>query len=460
MMRNKRSIWAAGASLAACALLLSCTPENSRMAGPGTGSETTNTISGILMLDSANAAPGVTVYLSSPEYASRSSALTKRSAFNAKFRDSTLSDAIGHFRFDLDGIDSGSLVLEAIADSSHALILPIVKDPALLDLGKVYLQATGSISGQVHFPLGDMGGFLLQVLGTGRNLKKDSSQSGFSLTGLPPGTYMLRTYGVEPKRDTVLTTVQVEAGKVTSGVVMQLGETNPPWLKAGWILTFQDEFDGTALDTASKWVPRDESPTIRNQELQAVVPEALSVGGGALNITAEMRKADYAGALREYTSGMAITKGRFSQQYGLVEIRCRWPDGPGLRSSVWMLQDTTPQIWPPELMIASHQGSLPDSVDMNLGWMQGTTRKNDFHRHALAPASDGFHLLSCEWDSASVRWSLDGVLQHEYHGPDAPKSPLYLLFDLTVGGTFEPQVQAAFPAVFAIDYIRVYRRAP
>src|ERR1039457_1653768 len=82
--------------------------------------------------------------------------------------------------------------------------------------------------------------------------------------------------------------------------------------RPGWKLTFQDEFDGQAMDT-QKWNPNDPWGRERNHELQAYVTNAFEVKGGILRINADKRQAFYSGKHRAYTSGMVQTQGRFSK---------------------------------------------------------------------------------------------------------------------------------------------------
>lgn len=65
-----------------------------------------------------------------------------------------------------------------------------------------------------------------------------------------------------------------------------------------WQLTFQDEFDGKQVDE-KHWSPRDYGEFIRNNELQAYVPEAFSVASGVLRVTAEKRERKYAGKIQQ-----------------------------------------------------------------------------------------------------------------------------------------------------------------
>ena len=77
-----------------------------------------------------------------------------------------------------------------------------------------------------------------------------------------------------------------------------------PWDKAGWQLTFQDEFDGAQVD-ATKWVKRykwGEAPI--NGELQSYVDDAFQVQNGMLTIVGDQRTATYAGQTFQYASGV------------------------------------------------------------------------------------------------------------------------------------------------------------
>ena len=96
-----------------------------------------------------------------------------------------------------------------------------------------------------------------------------------------------------------------------------------------WVPTFADEFTGTELDL-SRWVPHDPWGKVRDRQLQAYAPEAVSVSGGQLHIVARRSAVNqipvrYDGKDREYVSGIISTYGRFAQTYGRFEIRCRVP---------------------------------------------------------------------------------------------------------------------------------------
>src|SRR5437016_3236373 len=131
--------------------------------------------------------------------------------------------------------------------------------------------------------------------------------------------------------------------------------------RPGWKLTFHDEFDAQALDL-QKWNPNDPWGRERNRELQAYVKDAFEVTNGILRIKAEKREATYGGKQRSFTSGMMTTYGKFSQQYGRFEIRCRIPKGKGIWPAFWLLPD--PLVWPPEIDVLEILGHEPGKIYM------------------------------------------------------------------------------------------------
>src|SRR5271156_3748622 len=106
----------------------------------------------------------------------------------------------------------------------------------------------------------------------------------------------------------------------------------------GWNLTFDDEFDGPSLD-AAKWVPHYNYSAIINHELQAYVPDALPISNGILSITARHEPGEQGGRTQPYRSGAMTTYGKFSQEYGYFEVRCKLPHGKGFWPAFWLLSD-------------------------------------------------------------------------------------------------------------------------
>lgn len=229
--------------------------------------------------------------------------------------------------------------------------------------------------------------------------------------------------------------------------------------RPGWKLTFDDEFDGTSLNTA-KWTPADPWGHERNHELQAYVTNAFEVRDGLLRIKAEKRAAFYSGKERAYTSGMMTTYKKFSQQYGRFEIRCRIPVGKGTWPAFWLLPD--PIGWPPEIDVLEILGHEPNKLYMTHHF------RNQEHQHGshggswVGPDfSAGFHEYAVEWSPDAIVWFVDGTERFR-SAKDIPDGKMYMLVNLAIGGDWPgaPDSATAFPAVMEVDYVRVYEKAP
>ena len=219
---------------------------------------------------------------------------------------------------------------------------------------------------------------------------------------------------------------------------------------APWVLSFSDEFDRPELDL-SRWTPHDPGARIRDRQQQKYAPDAVSVSGGQLHLVA--RRDEESGG---YRSGIVSTFGLFAQTYGRFEIRCRVPQGRGLRPGFLLLP--VPSGYLPGIDIFETLGSAPSRVFFANRWGNEQTERSYGDSFAGPDLSDGFHTLSVEWESDRIAWYVDGKLK--FRSTDGvPHQPLYLLLDLAVGGSLArpPDDATRFPASFDIDYIRVYK---
>ena len=224
-----------------------------------------------------------------------------------------------------------------------------------------------------------------------------------------------------------------------------------------WRLTFLEEFTNPVLDPA-KWNKQDSFGIVRNEELQAYVPDSFQVSDGTLKICGKRQRAYYDGAEREFTSGILTTYQKFSQRYGRFEIRCKVPAGRGLWPAFWLLPE--PLGWPPEIDVMEVLGHAPNEVHMTHHWLK-FPEETDFNGKDWSGLdfSEDFHIFAVEWSPDFIRWQIDGVqhFQSDHHIPDLP---MYLLVNLAIGGNWpgSPDATTPFPAFFEVDYIRVYQR--
>ena len=229
--------------------------------------------------------------------------------------------------------------------------------------------------------------------------------------------------------------------------------------RPGWRLTFDDEFNGSSLDT-SKWNPNDPWGRERNHELQAYATNAFEVKDGVLRILAQRGEAIYAGKPRTYTSGMMTTYGKFSQQYGRFEIRCQVPKGKGMWPAFWLLPE--PLGWPPEIDVLEILGHQPDKVYMTHHFRDAERNHKSHGGSWTGPDfSAGFHEYAVEWSPERIVWLVDGVERFRSE-QSIPTRKMYLLVNLAVGGDWPgaPDAKTVFPSALEVDYVRVYEKVP
>jgi uncharacterized protein (TIGR03382 family) len=234
-----------------------------------------------------------------------------------------------------------------------------------------------------------------------------------------------------------------------------------PWDKPGYAVTFHDEFDGAALDTAAwgkryKW---GEAPI--NGELQAYVDDAFQLDSGTLRLVAEKRQGTYAGQTMQYTSGLITSV--YEQMYGYFEIRCRMPKGQGFWPAFWLLGGAD-AVGVNEIDIHEFLGSDVNTAYTTVHWGESYSsgHQSDGKSFTGPDFTADFHTFAVDWDATHVIWFIDGAEVFRHEGTGTPQTNMYIIANLAVGGGWPgpPDATTVFPSSYDIDYIRAYARAP
>jgi len=241
-------------------------------------------------------------------------------------------------------------------------------------------------------------------------------------------------------------------------LLMSSTTATPPAGKT-WVSTFEDNFDGIALDTM-KWHPHDHFCGVRNSELQAYEPENITLSGGSCLEKGEVRQCNYGycgqpGTVKQYASGMMVTMGKFDQKYGYFEIRCKIPKGKGYWPAFWLLPYNK---WPPEIDILEILGDNPFKVYMTNHWGTSAAHQSKGGNYTGPDFSAGYHEFGAAWDSLRITWYVDGI-QRFQSDSGIPHEPFFILANLAIGGSWPgaPDTNTVFPQNFDIDWIRVWQ---
>jgi beta-glucanase (GH16 family) len=259
--------------------------------------------------------------------------------------------------------------------------------------------------------------------------------------------------------------------------------------RSGLVPTFSDEFDDLSLDLEEngvqpkgKWrtnfgyggsTSLDSRTLPNNGELQ-VYADRLFAGtakaslnlnpfrivDGVLEIVAEPLKQDLRPLAwdRTYSSGLITTKSSFSQQYGVFEIRTKIPPGKGLWPAFWLLPANN--AWPPEVDILEILGDNPKKLYVSWHSNTGGTHTSETKPIDVPDTSAQFHTYSVEWTKDAISWFFDDIQVASKATPADFHQPMYMLANLAVGGGWpgSPDASTRFPAIYSIDWIRVFAR--
>jgi beta-glucanase (GH16 family) len=224
-----------------------------------------------------------------------------------------------------------------------------------------------------------------------------------------------------------------------------------------WTPIFDDEFDETGLNTGV-WNIEDYG-TDRYQNcclkfgVQYFTMQDSSLDQGHLRFTTENRSLGG----RQYTSGAITTENKFSFLYGRIDISARMPRGQGMWPALWMITGNIDHEI--NVMEMANDPTIAyQTFHMNIPTYNSYVFQCISHQPDL---SADFHLYSLIWYPTSLAWYVDGIPTcriTQY----VPQTPMYLLLDTAVGGSWPglPDATTIFPQYTDIDYIRVYQTAP
>ncbi len=220
----------------------------------------------------------------------------------------------------------------------------------------------------------------------------------------------------------------------------------------GWPMVFNDEFNEKQLNR-SAWTDEYLWGRTNSPELQYYDPDAFRIGNGILSITAEEKKTQG----MNYSSGIITSFDSFTFTYGYVEARVRIPKGQGLWPALWLL-DAGGEV--EEIDIAEFLGHDTNTVHMTFHYQDQDGSRHDPGYYFTGPDfSEDYHVLGVDWNSTAIIWYIDGVERYRIDH-NIPHEPMYLIANLAVGGDWPgyPDDTTRFPALFEIDYIRVFQQ--
>lgn len=248
-------------------------------------------------------------------------------------------------------------------------------------------------------------------------------------------------------------------------------------------LIWSDEFDEDGRPDPNHWIF--ENGFVRNEELQWYQEENATCKGGHLVIEGRRERVENprydpaSGDWRRnrraaaYTSSCLKTRGKFTWQYGVLEVRARMNAKPGMWPAIWTLGNS--RKWPAcgEVDLFEYYNG---TVLANACWQDRSEKRAPTWDAVKKPLrhfrdekwADEFHIWKMVWDRNRIELKLDdevlntvdlNEVNYPPRGPHPFRQPHYVLLNLAIGGTRggDP-AQTKFPSQFVVDYVRVYQR--
>lgn len=263
------------------------------------------------------------------------------------------------------------------------------------------------------------------------------------------------------------TTITVKCGTTREKVTLsQSGGEVDIDMPEGYHLVWRDEFSEDGVPS-SQWWYETGAGGWGNNEIQEYVAQNKDgkdiayVSNGTLKIAAQ--KIDN----KVYSVRMNTTQG---WTYGWFEARIKVTDARGSWPAFWMMPKNF-KTWPGdgEIDIMEYaigtQGKNKSSSSIHcaaFNWPMGTQKT---HVQSVSNAATEFHVYALEWMADKMIFYVDGKAHLTFdndgqgyeHWPF--NAPFYLKLNLAWGGNMGgTAVDADLPAVYEIDYVRVFQK--
>jgi beta-glucanase (GH16 family) len=237
-----------------------------------------------------------------------------------------------------------------------------------------------------------------------------------------------------------------------------------PSMKLAW----GDEFDGTALNSASWTHEIGNGCSVGicgwgNNESQVYTDktENLIVDNGKLVITARQ---EVGGG---YTSARIKTENKRELKFGRIDVRAKLPKGQGLWPAIWMLGENIDIVgWPTcgEIDIMELRGGSPATVDGTVHYNSDGYKYNSSSTTlSSGDFSEKFHVFSIVWDLNTITWYVDNKEFKRFNNSNIASwpfnKPFFFIMNVAVGGNYggPPNETTVFPQQMTVDYIRVFQ---
>jgi beta-glucanase (GH16 family) len=245
----------------------------------------------------------------------------------------------------------------------------------------------------------------------------------------------------------------------------------PDGISGNWTCTFDDEFDGTTLNTAN-WQPQLTATSgyiTGGPDCYVNNPNTVSVSGGYLNLSVIQTPPTQCvpGYNPTYQAGMVTSTKLFNQTYGAFEVRAKIPDVtvPGLQETFWLYHQTN----------TYGAGSLSGEIDFAEFYSHYSNLDVPYIHYAYSAVDPNVSAYKCtidptqfntydvDWSPTSITVYYNGqvcLTDQPIGGPAPFNQPFFIALTQALGLGFNaPTANTPLPATTQVDYVRAWTPA-
>jgi beta-glucanase (GH16 family) len=247
-----------------------------------------------------------------------------------------------------------------------------------------------------------------------------------------------------------------------------------------WVPTFDEEFNGTSLDT-TKWKAQVTASSAFHNGPECYVnsPNNISVANGVLSLTVRKESAPFvckspAGNwTTQYTGASVTSAGLFSQAFGKFEVRAAFPAATvkGLQASLWLWPDNVMKygsVWPMsgEIDIAEWYSAYANRAIPYIHYVPARVDYKVTNNYCTIKNISAFHSYVVIWTPTTITITFDGrTCVNDSWNPlnlvkPAPfDQPFFVNLTQALGITTNAfnASTTPLPATTQVDYVRVWK---
>lgn len=255
--------------------------------------------------------------------------------------------------------------------------------------------------------------------------------------------------------------------------------TQPLAMPGTWTCTFDDEFNGTSLDT-TKWTPQltadsdFTSGTASGWACYVDNPSTISESGGDLHLSVVQEPAPFnclSGRSTTFEAGMVSTYGLFDQTYGAFEVNAELPASVanGLQETFWLYpQNLTYGAWPNsgEIDFAEFYSEYPTLDIPYMHYTEAAGGDPNVTAYDCTINQKRFNTYGVDWQPGTLTIYLNGnICVVDHPNPAAPltspepfNDPFFIALTQALGSGTDNYVAGTthLPATTLVNWVRAW----